>query len=249
VDVSDAEIEGEPIVGLEARVEGIIVDDDILASKAWIKEAEKVKFEGIIETIVGAIWTMTDEGETMTVDVSDAEIEGEPIVGLEAKVEGIIVDDDILASKAWIKEVEEEEFGEEEFNGTILDNTDDAWTIDIGGVEWTVDVSEADIEGDPAVGLEVEVKGIVVDDTIVASRVEIKVAEEEELEFEGTIDNIEGTIWTMTIGGETKTVDVSEADIEGDPAVGLEVEVKGTVVDDTIVASRVEVEEDAGGSG
>ena len=67
--------------------------------------------------------------------------------------------------------------------------------------------------------------------------------EEEELEFEGTIDNIDGTTWTMTIDGETRTVDVSGVEIEGEAAVGLEAEVKGTVVDDTIVATEVEIKE------
>ena len=40
-------------------------------------------------------------------------------------------------------------------------------------------------------------------------------------------------------------VDVSEADIEGDPAKELEAEVKGTVVaDKTIKATEVETKED-----
>ncbi len=48
----------------------------------------------------------------------------------------------------------------------------------------------------------------------------------------------------MTIEGEDWMVDVSGAEIEGEPAVGLEAEVKGTVVDDIIVASEVEIEEE-----
>ena len=47
----------------------------------------------------------------------------------------------------------------------------------------------------------------------------------------------------MTIEGETKAVDVSEAEIEGEPAVGLQAKVEGTVVDDTIKASEVEIKE------
>jgi len=48
----------------------------------------------------------------------------------------------------------------------------------------------------------------------------------------------------MTINCETWTVDVSEAEIEGDPAVGLEAEVTGTVVEDkTIKASEVKIKE------
>ena len=144
------------------------------------------------------------------------------------------------------QEQEQEQEGEEEgeFEGTIKAITDNTtWTMTIDGEDWTVDVSEAEIEGEPAVGLEAEVEGIVVDDTIVASEVEIKEAEEE-LEFEGTIKAItDNTTWTMTIDGEDWTVDVSEAEIEGEPAVGLEAEVEGIVVDDTIVASEVEIKE------
>ena len=76
--------------------------------------------------------------------------------------------------------------------------------------------------------------------------IELQEAEEEEAEefrFEGTIEAIDGTIWTMTIGGETRTVDVSEAEIEGEPAVGFEAKGRGMVVDDTIVASEVKVKE------
>jgi len=65
----------------------------------------------------------------------------------------------------------------------------------------------------------------------------------EELDFVGTIDAINGNIWTMTIEGESRTVDVSEAEIEGEPAVGLQAEVEGTMVDDIIMASKVEIKE------
>jgi len=68
-------------------------------------------------------------------------------------------------------------------------------------------------------------------------------AEEGHSEFEGIIDAIDGNIWTMTIEGETRTVDVSEAEIKGEPAVGLQAEVEGTVVDNTIMASEVEIKE------
>ncbi len=51
----------------------------------------------------------------------------------------------------------------------------DNWTVEIEGEMWVVDVSEADIERDPAEELEAEIKGIVVaDKTIKASEIEIK---------------------------------------------------------------------------
>ena len=107
-----------------------------------------------------------------------------------------------------------------------------------------MDVTGAEIVGEPAVGLEAEVKGTEVDGIIVASETEIRVAEEEEvdeLEYEGTIESIDGTTWTMSIDGETKTVDVTGAEVVGEPAVGLEAEVKGTEVDGIIVASEAEI--------
>jgi len=142
---------------------------------------------------------------------------------------------------------------EQEFKGVIksIDEATSTWTMEIeveGELElWTVDVSEADIKGDAAVDLEAEVKGTVVGDkTIKASEVEIKEAEEEE--FEGVIKTIDEatSTWTMEIEVEGElelwTVDVSEAEIDGDPAVDLEAEVTGTVVEDkTIKASKVKI--------
>ncbi len=46
------------------------------------------------------------DGESRTVDVSDAEIEGEPEVGLQAKIKGIEVDDHIVASEVEIEAVD-----------------------------------------------------------------------------------------------------------------------------------------------
>jgi len=64
---------------------------------------------------------------------------------------------------------------EEEFEGTILSIGEDGiWTMDIDGEEWTIDVSGADIEGEPAVDLEAEVNGIIEGDTIIASKVVIR---------------------------------------------------------------------------
>ena len=70
---------------------------------------------------------------------------------------------------------------------------------------------------------------------------EVEEEEVDELEYEGTIESIDGTTWTMSIDGETKTVDVTGAEVVGEPAVGLEAEVKGTEVDGIIVASEAEI--------
>jgi heat shock protein HslJ len=65
----------------------------------------------------------------------------------------------------------------------------------------------------------------------------------EELEFEGTIEAIEGTTWTVNIEGESRTVDVSEAEIEGEPDEGLHIKIEGIEENGIIAADEVEVEE------
>ena len=90
----------------------------------------------------------------------------------DGKPEGIGKPEDV--GKPEDKGKPEVEEAEEEFEGTIVSISDN-WTMEIKGEMWVVDVSEADIEGDPAEELEAEVKGTVVaDKTIKATEVEIK---------------------------------------------------------------------------
>ena len=72
------------------------------------EDAEELKFEGTIVDILDSIWTMTIDGETMEVDVSGAEVDGEAAPELEAEVKGIVVNDIIIASEVEIQETEKE---------------------------------------------------------------------------------------------------------------------------------------------
>jgi hypothetical protein len=76
----------------------------------------EIKIKGTILTMVDSMWTVgLGEGEVWSVNVTGAEIEGTPDVGLKAKIEGIIGEDDIiLATEVEVEEVEEEEEEEEE---------------------------------------------------------------------------------------------------------------------------------------
>ncbi|MFC1964291.1 hypothetical protein ACFLV1_02805 [Chloroflexota bacterium] len=47
----------------------------------------------------------------------------------------------------------------------------------------------------------------------------------------------------MNINGDTFTVDVSNAEIKGEPAAGLEADVDGTLVEGIVVAREVKIEE------
>ena len=65
----------------------------------------------------------------------------------------------------------------------------------------------------------------------------------EGLEFEGTIEAMGETTWTVKIDGEDKEVDVSGAEIKGEPDISLHVKIEGTEENGDIVAKEVEVEE------
>jgi hypothetical protein len=68
-----------------------------------------------------------------------------------------------------------------------------------------------------------------------------------ELSFEGTIKAINGDNWTVTATTELRsadvTVDVSGAEIIGEPAVGLDVEIDGTMTADIVIAEKIVVKE------
>jgi len=93
--------DGLKIKAVKGELEGVL---EIDLEQYFTEEDEEVVLEGIIETINGNNWTMSVEGETTTVDVSEAEIDGEPVVGLEAVVKGTLVDGIIVASEVEVKE-------------------------------------------------------------------------------------------------------------------------------------------------
>ena len=81
-----------------------------------------------------------------------------------------------------VKNEDQDDSGREmKFRGTILEMFDSIWTVGVGDDEvWSVNVTEAEIEGTPAVGLEAKIEGIVGEgDIILASEVEVEEVEEE----------------------------------------------------------------------
>lgn len=121
--------------------------------------------------------------------------------------------------------------------------------FNVGGGETTVLTLDFDGEKslvlpgkDIAAGKERALFKPVVKLSIEHEKIKLEESEEEE-EFEGTIKTIGETTWAMLIEGKLWTVDISKAKIKGDAAEGLEAEVEGTVVGDTIFASKVEIKE------
>jgi hypothetical protein len=68
---------------------------------------------------------------------------------------------------------EDDPEGEIKFKGTILAIAGDIWAVRLGDQEWSVNVSGAEIEGTPALGLMAEIEGTIGEDGVVLA-VEVK---------------------------------------------------------------------------
>lgn len=122
--------------------------------------------------------------------------------------------------------------GEIEFKGTILTIADSIWTVSLGDEVWSVNVTEAEIEGTPAVGLKAEIEGTVGEgDIILASEVEVEELEEVEEAVNGEEEDVEGVITAIDAGNHTVTIMTDEEEdivLEVTPDTKIEIEDEGT---------------------
>ena len=78
------------------------------------------------------------------------------------------------------KEHQDDSTRERKFRGTILTMDDNVWTVSLGNKQWSVNVTEAEIEGTPEIGLKAKIEGVIGEDGIIlASEVEVEEVEEE----------------------------------------------------------------------
>jgi hypothetical protein len=70
---------------------------------------------------------------------------------------------------------EDDSDGEIELKGTILAILDDIWTVSVGNEEWSVNVTEAETGGTPAIGLKAKIEGMIGENNIIsASKVKVE---------------------------------------------------------------------------
>jgi len=137
-----------------------------------------LKFVRPFDVVAGeTVEILIDFDADRSVNVTGAgKIQVKPVVKLEIKT------GKQAGQTAEGEEVDEEEPEELEFEGTIGTIEGDIWTMTVDDETMTVDVSDAEIDGEPAEGLQAEVEGVMDGDTVIASEVEIKEADEEEPE-------------------------------------------------------------------
>ncbi|ADR36017.1 hypothetical protein Ocepr_0559 [Oceanithermus profundus DSM 14977] len=231
----------------------------------------QIEVKGPIESVDVAASLLTLVGQTVSVDALTRIYEENPddtyttlaLADLQpgdyVEVSGTRqADGSVLATRIERKLVSssDPEYGQVEVKGTATNLDTTAMTFDLGA--YAVDYSGATVEGTPAEGAFVEVKGQIdtAAMTITATKVEFKSGDAgmdhdgDKAELYGPVVNLDEAAMTFELGGFL--VDYGSATLEGTLAEGAYVEVKGTFdADDPalIHATKVEVKYEDGGEG
>lgn len=251
-------ISGEPVVGDTVKVKAFVLPDSTHYALKIEKfdhtfDTAKFEFEGIVETMDAALWTVS--GLAVTVNV-DTMIDPAIAVGSYVTIEGYVDAGVMTANEIKLQgELSEEAGVEIEFYGIIESIAEGSYGIN--GLTVNTDES-TEIKGDLAVGDLVKVEGLLnADGTVLAHEIKPAFApngrpddknkgdddhEEDEIKMIGSVESISDTLWI--VAGTGFLVDDSTK-IEGDPAIGDTVKVEATIqTDGTYLAKEIELEDD-----
>ena len=270
---SATEIEGDDgdlsfedlAIGQFVEVEGFYTSDGTLVAEEIEVDdpddggGDEVEVEGLITVLsddgltVGGFFFLVTGATEIENDDDDIAFE-DLVVGQFAEVEGHYdADGDLVADEI---EVEGSEGQEIEVEGAI-EALGDA-TLTVGGLTFLVtDATEFD-DGltfdDLAVGQFVQVEGFYTPDgVLIASEIEVEDFDDDEVEVEGAIEDLGDaslTVLGMTFSVTDATVirgDDDQPILFSDLVIGQFVEVHGADVEGTLVATRIEVEDDRNG--
>ncbi len=251
--------------GMVIRGQGVDQGSSIVVQSVDVQ----IEVKGPIDSVDVAASQLVVLGQTVAVDALTRIYEENPDDTYTSLVLGDLqagdyvevsgtrqADGSILATRIERKLVTsgDPEYGQVEVKGYATNLDTVAMTFDLGG--YAVDYSTAYVEGTPAEGAFVEVKGTLSDTTIVASKVEFKTGDSgmdydgEKAEIYGPVVNLDTTAMTFEVAGFN--VDYSNANVEGNFQEGAYVEVEGTpdASDPTLIhAYKVEVKYEDGGDG
>ena len=263
VNGDDAQVSVRP--GMVIHGQGVDYGSSIAVQSVDVQ----IEVKGPIDSVDVAASQLVVLGRTVTVDALTRIYEENPddtytslVLGdLQAgdyvEASGTRQDDgSVLATRIERKLVSsgDPEYGQVEVKGYATSLDEVAKTFDLGG--YAVDYGTAYVEGTPAEGAFVEVKGMLSGTTITASKVEFKTGDSgmdydgEKAEIYGPVANLDTTAMTFEVAGFS--VDYSAANVEGSLQEGAYVEVEGTPdADDPalIHAYKVEVKYEDGGDG
>jgi hypothetical protein len=231
---------GETVrVTLVSTTAGTLRAAEISPSLSVAEPDEDQELKGTVTAISDTAWTV----DTTVFTITDQTVfVGDPGIGDFVEVQfHVDVSGNSVADRI---EKEDAPDAEVEFMGIVEAIGDTSWTI--SGQVVGIDASTK-IIGSPVVGDNVEVEARKAPDgTLTAIKIQKENAEEQEVEFQGTVEAIGDTSWT--ISGQVVGIDAS-TQILGDPKVGDKVEVKANKAPDGSLTARRIKKEDNGGQG
>jgi hypothetical protein len=245
-------------------------DDTLLATRIERKrldasddDYDEVELRGIVSSL-DAVATTFRIGDQL-VDYSTAQVEGVLADGVEVEVEGQLNGNTLTASKVEVDDdVEGEPEGEGELEGPVSALDSAAQTFSLLG--YTIDYSDASVEGTLVDGARVEVEGQfdAVDVSLFhAEKVEVKHEDgglgSADGEVKGAISNLDSTAGTFSVGDSNFYVTESTVIESDDQAATLQeiqdgdfVEVKfdsTQQLDGRTLAVKIELEDEDSGDG
>ncbi len=235
LDISQLVLETPPEIDMVVAIKGILTDGDaIVVTELTVLEtppddaaaSATIEFAGVVDSYEDT--TMIVSG--LTIDVSQADvdddIEAKDIVKLSASAEGIIE-----VKRIEIPDREGNDDEPAEFKLTAFVERSGEHHIVAGGVT-IIAIDEGDIETDSLIKAE----GIIVEDVLIASAIEIFEHADRTPEFDirGIVQEIEDD--TMIISG----VEMSIEDVDTDVEPGNRVHVRGLIEDGEFRTSAVE---------
>ena len=257
------ELEGDAQVGDFVEVEALIQEDGTLLAKEVesegqleeedVEEPDAVEIEGTVESVNLEDNTLVVNGIRVALSAL-SETRGDLVVGESVKVRGILRENgSLLARKLNGRGRKATASGNEVKVEGVLDEVnrdEDGNVISVVVNGLTVGVEAlTETEGSLEPGASVDIKAIIAEGAVLASKVEVdddadttEDAEETELEVEGNIEALklddQGRVIGVSVNGIEVAIDPS-ADVEG-LVVGEPLEIKGRIRGGNLIASNVE---------
>ena len=198
----------------------------------------KVRFKGRIDSIIGGMWTIG--GEVVNLDGATAvdQSAGAARVGSTVAVVAVRLEDgSLLALQIAVERTAPAQEQPFEFQDLVASFGASEWVV---GSHRLIITPDTQIEGTPRQGLLAQVKALRRGDgSLVALHIVVK-PPSEEVQFEGTIQNLAGAYWTVD---DVKVEVDDQTVVVGAPAIGSVVEVQGLLLPDgSVLATKVVVQ-------
>ena len=238
--------------GLRVNVEAIETDHGLLAveidadnsGSGSVNSSRGQGYEGIVKDLADDRFRLEDG--TLFRITDDTDIDGNFAEGAQVKVRAVVRNGELVAVEVKVSEIDNDDLDEGEYEGIVGDLTDGRFRLDDGTLILITD--DTDIDGDLEDGVVVEVVAVKLNGELIA--IEIRVRKSTvgsgvtsdsgvKVEFDAVIRKIEGDELILDDGRVVVLND--DTDIDGDLAVGAQVEIDAVELNGELIAVEIRV--------